>query len=569
MRFKRLSQYLEEIEKISSRLEMTSLLVDVLKELGVKEAKEAIYLMLGNLAPKYKKVDFNIAEKMGVKAVAMSLGTEEEKIREEYKKRGDLGDVIVSLKVGKERKNLEVIDVYERLRSLAEDGGSGSQERKISALAKLMLDLDSVSAKFVMRVVLGKLRLGFSEKTLLDALSVMEGDDKSLRKDLDGLFQVHPDLGEIVRLMKKGGVGELKKEIGVEVGVPVLPALCQRLNTAKEIVGKMGKVGVERKFDGTRVQIHVKKNDRGEWGYQTFTRNLEETTHMFPELKKAGKWLKGKEMIFDSEAVGVDKETGEIVSFQKTITRKRKHGVKETANEVPLRFYIFDVLYKDGNSLLHKGYDERRGILKKTIKKNEILVVDKVYLVDKASEVHDLHEKFLDEGYEGAVIKQWQGEYLPGRQGWNWVKIKESEGKKGKLTDTLDLVVMGYYRGKGKRAEFGLGAFLVGIKEKEKFFTLAKIGTGLTDDQFKEMKKRLEKLETEEKPREYVVDKNLEPDVWIEPGLVVEIAADEITKSPIHSVGWALRFPRLVRFRDDKSVNESTERKEIERIRKG
>jgi len=569
MKFKKLSEYLEKIEKISGRLEMTDLLVEVLKELKVSEAREAIYLMLGNLAPKYRKVDFNIAEKMGMRAVAMALGEEEDKIRQGYKSRGDLGDLIVDLEVGKERENLEIVDVYERLRSLAEDNGNGSQERKINALAELMLDLDSVSAKFVMRVVLGKLRLGFSEKTLLDALSVMEGKDKSLRKDLDSLFQVHPDLGEMVRLIKKGGVEELKKEIGVEAGVPVLPALCQRLNTAEEIVNKMGKVGVERKFDGTRVQIHVKKDDQGEWQYQTFTRNLEETTHMFPELMEVGKWLKGEEMIFDSEAVGVDKKTGEIVSFQKTITRKRKHGVKETASELPLRFYVFDVLYKDGKSLLNESYEDRREVLKKSVSDNDVLVVDEVYMVDKADRVHELHEKFLNEGYEGAVIKQWQGGYLPGRQAWNWVKIKESEGKKGKLTDTLDLVVMGYYRGRGKRASFGLGAFLVGVKEGEKFLTLAKIGTGLTDDQFREIKRRLEKLETEKKPKNYMVDKNLAADVWVEPSLVVEIAADEITKSPIHSAGWALRFPRLVRFRDDKSVEEMTERKEIDRIRKG
>jgi len=167
------------------------------------------------------------------------------------------------------------------------------------------------------------------------------------------------------------------------------------------------------------------------------------------------------------------------------------------------------------------------------------------------------------------VVKQWQGGYLPGRQGWNWVKIKESEGTKGKLTDTLDLVVMGYYRGRGKRVSFGMGAFLVGLRKNGRFVTLAKVGTGLTDDQFKEMINRLEKLIVVEKPKEYEVDKGLRADVWVEPSLVVEIAADEITKSPAHSAGWALRFPRLVRFRDDKNVNGATTMKEIDRIRRG
>lgn len=569
MKFKELSLYLNKIEKVSSRLEITALLVEMLKEMGEDEVKEGVYLVLGNLAPKYRKVDFAMADKMGIRAIARVTGETSEKVMKKYKEVGDLGELALELEVGKKRDDLSLVEVYKRLKDLAEDSGSGSQERKVAALGGLMLDLDSVSAKFVMRMVLGKLRLGFSEKTLLDALSVMEGNDKSLRKRLDQVFQMYPDPGEIACWVKKEGVEGAEKRIGVRVGVPVVAALCQRLNTADEIVSKMGKVAVERKFDGTRVQIHFKKGRNGKWSFQTFTRNLEETTHMFPELKEAGKFLKGKSLIFDSEAVGIDAKTGKILPFQMTITRKRKHGIGEAASKVPLRFYVFDVLYKDGKSLLKEKYEERRRILKECVKKNEIVVVNEVFESENIKRVHDLHEKFLKEGYEGAVVKQWQGEYLPGRQGWNWVKIKESEGTKGKLADTLDLVVMGYYRGRGKRASFGMGAFLVGLRSNGRFVTLAKIGTGLTDEQFKEMKRRLEKLVVVEKPEEYKVDKNLKADVWVEPGLVVEIAADEITKSPNHSAGWALRFPRLIRFRDDKAVDGATTMEEIDRIRRG
>ena len=569
MKFKELARYLNEIEKISGRLEMTDLLVKVLKKMREKEVKEGVYLMLGNLAPQYRKIDFAMGDKMGVRAVARVIGKEEKEVMRMYKEKGDLGKLVLDLEVGKERKKLNIVAVYQRLKDLAEDSGSGSQERKVMTLKELMLDLDSVSAKFVMRIVLGKLRLGFSEKTLLDALSVLEGNDKSLRKRLDHLFQVHPDLGEIVGWVKRKGIEGAEKKIGVEVGVPVVPALCQRLNTAEEIVAKMGKVAVERKFDGTRVQIHFKRNEDGGWMCKTFTRNLEETTHMFPELKEIGKMLRGKSMIFDSEAVGVDLKTGKILPFQATITRKRKHGIGEAANKVPLRFYIFDVLYKDGKSLLNESYDKRRKILKKCVKKNKVIVVNEMFERDGVGDVHKLHERFLSEKHEGAVVKQWGGKYLPGRQGWNWVKIKESEGTKGKLTDTLDLVVMGYYRGKGKRTVFGIGAFLVGLKKNGRFVTLAKVGTGLTDDQFREMRRRLKNLAIKEKPVEYEMDKNLNPDVWVEPGLVVEIAADEITKSPSHSSGWALRFPRLIRFRDDKGVNQITEMAEIDRMRRG
>ena len=196
-----------------------------------------------------------------------------------------------------------------------------------------------------------------------------------------------------------------------------------------------------------------------------------------------------------------------------------------------------------------------------------MLVTNKVIVTESATKVHKLHEGFLRNGLEGAVIKKMDGLYLPGRQGWGWVKIKESEGETGKLTDTLDLIVMGFNRGKGKRAGFGVGSFLGGIIKGEKILTLAKVGTGLTDEQFLELKKRLDKLTVKEKPKMYKVEKILEPDVWVEPGLVVEVAADEITKSPSHTAGVALRFPRLVKFRDDKRVDQVTSAEELKGIR--
>ncbi|KKT34247.1 MAG: putative DNA ligase, partial [Candidatus Gottesmanbacteria bacterium GW2011_GWB1_44_11c] len=357
----------------------------------------------------------------------------------------------------------------------------------------------------------------------------------------------------------------------------VMPALCQRLNHAAEIIEKMGEVAAEQKFDGTRVQIHFKRKGFGDGAtVKTYTRNLEENSQMFPELSRLGEWVKGDEAVFDSEAVGIDIKTGQILPFQVTITRKRKHGVSETAKAIPLRFYLFDILAFDGRTLLAEPYFERRKVLAEAIKENKTVVVDETHRTSDPVELHKWHEEYLAEGFEGAVIKKWDGPYLPGRQGWNWVKIKEKEGSTG---DTLDLVVMGYYRGRGKRTVFGLGAFLVGVRKDDppsrkategqgKVVTIAKIGTGLSDDQFRDLKKRLDGLVVAEMPKEYEVDKALVADVWVEPKVVVEIAADEITKSPVHSAGVALRFPRLVKFRDDKDLAGVTTLAEVEEIRK-
>jgi DNA ligase 1 len=225
-------------------------------------------------------------------------------------------------------------------------------------------------------------------------------------------------------------------------------------------------------------------------------------------------------------------------------------------------------LSKDGVSLIDEPYYERRKILAETVVPNEVIVVDEFVRVDDPNEVMKYHRQYLAEGYEGAVMKVWDGRYLPGRQGWNWVKIKEAEGTSGKLSDTLDLVVLGYYYGRGKRAGFGIGAFLVGLKKGDKWVSLAKIGTGLTDDEFRGLKANLEKHELGEKPENYMVEGTLLADVWVEPKIVVEVAADEITVSNVHSGGIALRFPRLIRFRVDKDEDQSTTWKEVEQIAK-
>lgn len=567
MKFREFSVILEKLEGTASRLEMTDILVELLKKLNEREVEEGVHLMMGGLAPRYQKIQFNLADKMVIRAMAETVGKEVKEVTVKYKSVGDLGEVVKMILNQVQDDgggdDLTILEVHERLKKIAEDGGEGSQERKVEALAQLLNVVDPVGAKFVVRVVLDKLRLGFSTKTVLDALSMMESGNKLLRKRLDSLDQIHPDLGLLVKKIKQGGMEKAEREIEVEVGVPVESALCQRLNSAGEIIVKMGRVGVEKKFDGSRAQIHFERGEK----IRVFTRNLEESSHQFPELKNMTKWVRAKSLILDAEAVGVNPKTGKMLPFQDTITRKRKHEIAEAASKVPLKFFVFDVLYKDGESLLDKTYEERRKILSETVVENKMLMVDEFKVTDKEREVHELHERFLKEGFEGAVVKKMDAKYLPGRQGWGWVKIKESEGETGKLTDTLDLVVMGFNRGKGKRAGFGVGAFLGGVRNGEKILTLAKVGTGLTDEQFFELKKRLDKLTVKEKPKMYEVEKILEPDVWVEPGLVVEVAADEITKSPSHTAGVALRFPRLVRFRDDKRVDQATCVEELKGIR--
>ncbi|HEX9007695.1 MAG TPA: ATP-dependent DNA ligase [Patescibacteria group bacterium] len=565
MKYLKFVQYLGELESISSRLAITDTLSKLIKEMDDDEVEKGIYLVLGQLGPDFDKVDFGMAVKMVIRAVAEGSGRNVSEVEKMYKKKGDLGELAREIRFDETKiKSYSVVEIFDHLMEIAKDSGQGSQERKVISLRSLLCSISAEERKYLVRIVLGRLRLGFSEKTIFDALSKIESGGKEKRKELDTVYQIYPNPGIIAAVVKSKGFGGLKN-IKVKTGVPVVPALCQRLNSSEEIVSKMKDVAVERKYDGTRVQIHF---DRSKNVVRTYTRNLEETSWMFPELKNMGDWVNGKSVILDCEAVGIDKKTGKVLSFQITITRKRKHDVAETAESVPLRFFLFDILSKDGEDLINKPYFERRKILSETIKKNEVIVPDEYVRANKALDVKELHEKYLKEGFEGAVVKMWNGEYLPGRQGWNWVKIKEAEGTTGKLSDTMDLVVLGYYYGRGKRAAFGIGAFLVGLEKEGKWVSLAKIGTGLTDKEFKQLKKELDDHVVMERPKNYSVEGTLTADVWVEPSVVVEVAADEITKSPTHAAGVALRFPRLVKFRDDKSPAQATTWKEVETIAK-
>lgn len=288
---------------------------------------------------------------------------------------------------------------------------------------------------------------------------------------------------------------------------------------------------------------------------------------MFPELKGVGKEIHADSVILDSEAVGLDPKTKKLLTFQQTIVRKRKHEVEATSRLVPLKFFVFDILYKDGKSLLELPLGERRKLLQQVVPDTQgILRLTEHVLVRDAVALRTYHAQQLKAGLEGAVVKKIHAPYTPGRRGWSWVKFKEVETATGGLRDTLDCVVMGYYAGRGKRAGFGIGAFLVGVKQGEKFVTVAKIGTGLSDEQWREMKVRADKARMVEAPKEYIVAKSLIPDVWVSPKIVVEIAADNITHSPNHSAKLALRFPRLVRFRDDKAPAQVTTVREVEQL---
>ncbi|MEK7595624.1 MAG: ATP-dependent DNA ligase [Patescibacteria group bacterium] len=586
MEFKRFCQYLSSLEKTSKRLEIAEILSRLIKELDENEVDRAIYLTLGMLGPLFANQEFAIAEKMLIKILARAFNEREEVITASFEKEGDLGNVAQILSTKTKNKKVathSVFDLYQKLLEIAKIGGSGSQEKKILEFSALIKTLDPLSARFIVRIPIGTVRLGFSEVTIIEALSWLEKGDKSLKSQIEAYYNVHPDIGLISKLFKKGGLKALR-DIELEVGVPVLPQLCQRVGSSEEAIEKLaGEAQAEYKFDGTRVQLHVDKNkvakvqedytlfDDGSKQkkvfVKTYTRNLEDSTHMFPDLINASlTQLDCTSVILDGEAVGFDPKTKRLIPFQETSQRKRKHNISEKVAEIPVRYYVFDLLYLNGKSYLDKPLKKRREALAKILKKSNEILIDEDKIIRTTQELINYFQEAKEKGLEGIVIKKLDSTYEAGGRGFTWIKFKREE--EASLEDSIDGVILGYYFGKGARSELGIGGFLVGVYDKESgnYLTACKVGSGPTEKEWKSIKNLVDSTRLKERPEEYVVNKTLLCDVWSKPKHVVVIRADELSISDVHSTGYSLRFPRLVSTREDKRAEDTTGPLELKRL---
>ena len=611
MKFSEVAHAFAIIEKIQSRLDITEELSHVFKEATPHEAQELCYLAMGVLNPPYVGTQFVIAQKTMAKIVAHLLAISEEQVEKSMHALGDLG-LVIQEHAWDAIEDLTISEVYQKLVQIEKISGTGSQEKKSVLLQELLKTVDSVSAKYIVRIVLGTLRLGFSDMTIVDALSWMETGSKSLRPDLEHAYNVCADIGLIAHTLKESGI-EAIQGMGIHVGIPLRPASAERLPSAQAIIEKIGHCVAEPKLDGFRLQVHIDKTGK-EPIIRFFSRNLLDMSAMFPEFVKACMNLPVKSLIIDGEAIVYDPNTGTYVSFQETVKRRRKHGIEELVSELPLQLNMFDLMYLNEKSLLTTEQKERRALLEKLFEEylvtnhkqvqevvekkipaqmNVFDVMSNKKVLEEAVDSYatqtiqmiqeipittsqELEAYFIQEiaaGLEGLVIKKPDSFYQAGKRSFNWIKLKYQASEK--LQDTLDVVILGYYPGKGKRAQFGIGAFLVGIynHEDDAYETVAKVGTGLTDSQWVELKKQCDERAVSNKPKNVVCADDLAPMVWVHPELVCEVLADEITISPLHTagktkdaLGLALRFPRFVQYRPDKSVAQTTSIEELKTL---
>ena len=566
MRFAELVEYFERLEATTKRLEMFDILSELFRACDREEIDKVVYFCQEQLLPPFRGVEIGMAEKLILRAIARATEATEAQVSRLNKERGDPGLVVEELLRQRNARSagLRVSEVYETLLRIAETTGEGSVERKVGMLAELLQASSPKEARYIARFVLGRLRLGVGDPTILDALSKAVAGDRSLRPELERAYNLCSDLGLVARTLFEQGIEGIRA-FRIRVGHPIRPALAERLPSAEEIVGKLGRCAVEVKLDGFRCQIH-KDGDRVE----IFSRNLERTTPMFPELIEAVRQqIDAREAILEGEAVAVNEETGEIYPFQVTVQRKRKHGVEEMMREYPLVLFAFDLLYADGRDYTPEPYAARFEALSRRIRPDgRIRLVDRI-VTDDPRVIQRFFDEAIARGMEGIVAKRLDAPYQAGARGFHWIKLKRSY--KGELTDTIDVVVVGYFRGRGMRAKLGIGALLGAVydPDSDTFKTVAKIGSGLTEEEWVRLREMLDAIRVEHRPAR--VESLLDADVWVEPRYVLTVLADEITRSPVHTCGrtdeepgYALRFPRVVGWiREDKGPEDATTVKEI------
>lgn len=570
MTFRELAEYFEKLEATSSRLSLIDILSDLFFKAAASEVPMITYLIQGRVAPFYEPIEIGMAEKNVAASIARAYDVSREEVLKDYGRVGDLGKVAFTLaeKTRHHGKEVSIKDVFDDLRMIADFKGDGTVENRISTLEKLLKSVSSVEAKHLVRIPLGTSRLGIGDPTVLDAFAKAKLGDKSKRKLLEGAYNRVSDLGLIGKTLWEKGLKGVEN-LEVTFGRPIRSELCERIQDPKTILEKFGgEAHVQYKYDGFRVQIHKEgKNVR------LFSRNLEETTEMLPDIVDGVlKQIKAHSIILDSEALAYNTESEEFLPFQQTSQRRRKHGIDEAVKNLPLKAMVFDIMYLNGKSLMDVPLRERIKKLEGSIHGNETLLSQPGEFVKEPERIEELFQDSLTKGLEGVIVKRPDSLYEAGARNFNWIKIKRHST--GELKDTIDCVILGYIYGRGKRADFGAGALLVGVydSQKDEFVTVSKIGTGLTDDEWREIHKRADKIRVEKKPVR--VSSILTPSVWVKPEIVIEVLADEITRSPNHTAGmdekdtskqgYALRFPRLVKFREaDKKAEDSTTVKEL------
>ena len=571
------------MERITSRTQLTMALVSLFKKTPPEVIDKLVYLIQGKLGPEWKDIpELGVGEKLLIKAIALAYKVPEDRVNRLYKEIGDLGSVAERLAnlyrakarkaslaafLGEEEKPLTITRVYNTLLRVAYAQGENSRDVKLRLIAGLLSDAKPLEAKYIVRFIEGRLRVGIGDATVLDALAIVYGGGVHAREIVERAYNLRADLGYIARVLATEGLDALRN-VRPTVGIPVRPMLAERGRDPAEILRKVGgRALVEYKYDGERGQIH-KDGDK----VYIFSRRLENITRMYPDVvEMVRKHIKADRAIVEGEIVAIDPDTLELRPFQVLMHRKRKHDIHKIMREVPVAVFLFDMLLREDEDLTQKPLPVRRKNLEEALEPSDTFQLAKSIITSDPDELWRFFLEAIENGAEGVMVKAiHEGSiYRAGVRGWLWVKLKKDY--KSEMIDTVDLVVVGAFYGRGKRGG-KLSSLLMAAynPQNDVFRTVCKVATGFTDEELEKMQDMLKPhIIPHKHPR---VDSRITPDVWIEPKYVAEILGAELTLSPMHTcclgrvrpgVGISIRFPRFIRWRPDKSPEDATTEDEL------
>jgi DNA ligase-1 len=571
MDYSEVAESYRDMEITTKRLELTSILADLIKKTPVDILEKIIYLTQGKIYPDFMGIEIGLADKLVIRIISSITGISQENVEDIYNEIGDIGSTAENLLKTKNQTTLfseplTLERVYDVLEKTAKSSGKGSLETRIRSISSLLNDASPLEAKYIIRTVTGRLRLGIADYTVLDALSEAFAGDKSNRVILERAYNLSSDLGKVARIYAIDGISAIE-DFDIELFRPVRPMLAERLDSAEEVLKKLsGKGAIEYKLDGERVQVHFKKEKT-----KIFSRRLEDITDHYPDVIKLCQTnLKCINCIIEGEVVAFDTTSGEYLPFQELMHRRRKYGIKDAVQKYPVAITFFDLLYLNGKDITELPYSDRRKKLEKLVEDKDVFNIVPSKIVSNTNDIDNFMNGSIADGCEGLVAKDLNSSYRAGGREFAWIKLKKEY--QIEIQDSLDLTIVGAFHGKGRRTG-KYGAFLLAaLNKKENLFeTICRVGTGFTDEKLEEIQKLLEPYRIENQ-HSTIVSK-INSDIWFIPNIVLEIIASEISLSPTHSAGidyirkgsgFALRFPKFTgRIRDDKSPNDSTTIKEI------
>ena len=577
MEFSIIAKTLENMEGTTKRLELTDFLVGLFKETPQDLLPKIVYLIQGKIRPDFEGIELGMAEKLAIRSLSKSSGTPVKKIQEIYQNDGDLGHTAEKILQLKKQttfvnESITVERVYDTFFKIAKMEGKGSQDMKIKHISSLLNDATPRDGKFILKILLGTLRLGVADNTIIDALTIAFTGSKEKRHQIEDAYNVSSDLGKVAHVISKEGINGVEK-FQISVFNPVRPMLADRVKSESEALEKMGKkFAAEYKLDGERVQVHLKNKQ-----ITLFSRRLENITKFYPDIvENISKSLKTREAILEAEAVAINENSGEFLPFQELMHRRRKYDLERVVSEIPITLNFFDVLYFDGKNCLDLSYEERRKNLEEIVIEDKFAKLVPMVTVTADSEIEDFLENSINSGCEGLMLKSLEGQYRAGIRGSNWLKLKREY--RNELGDSLDLVVIGAFFGRGRRTG-RYGTLLVATynDENDTFSSICKVGTGFTDENLDQLYQILSNKVTLKKNQK--INSEMESDVWFDPELVIEVVASEITLSPIHKTatniirkgsGLALRFPKFTgKIRLEKSAEDASTDREIVALYQG